>query len=38
EAMKMQTAVRAPRDGTVKRVPLSLGARVDVGDLILEIE
>lgn len=38
EAMKMQTAVRAPRDGIVKRVPLSLGARVDVGDLILEIE
>ncbi|MCL4123130.1 UNVERIFIED_CONTAM: hypothetical protein GTU68_049332 [Idotea baltica] len=38
EAMKMQTIVRSPVEGVVKRVVLSEGTRVDVSDLIIEIE
>ncbi|MCB0322935.1 MAG: pyruvate carboxylase [Bdellovibrionales bacterium] len=38
EAMKMQTAVQAPLSGKVKRVALEVGARIEVGDLLLEFE
>ena len=38
EAMKMQTVVRAPIEGKVKNVLLSIGSNVDVGDLVIELE
>ena len=38
EAMKMQTIVRAAAGGTVKRIALDVGTRVDVGDLVIELE
>ncbi len=38
EAMKMQSVVHAPVSGVVKRMVIKLGSRVEVGDLILEIE
>ncbi len=37
EAMKMQNELRAPRDGTVDRVVVATGARIEVGDLLLVI-
>ena len=37
EAMKMQNELRAPRDGTVDRVAVTTGARIEVGDLLLVI-
>ena len=35
EAMKMQNELRAPRDGTIERVAVAVGATVEVGDLLL---
>jgi len=37
EAMKMQNELRAPRDGTVERVAVAVGQRIEVGDLLLVI-
>jgi biotin carboxyl carrier protein len=37
EAMKMQNELRAPRAGTIERVAVGAGARIDVGDLLLVI-
>ncbi len=38
EAMKMQNELRAPRDGTIARVGASVGATVEIGDLLVVIE
>ena len=38
EAMKMQNELRAPRDGTVGRVSVAVGDRVEVGDVLLVLE
>jgi pyruvate carboxylase len=38
EAMKMQTSVRAERDGRVKEVKVQPGQQVDVKDLLLIFE
>jgi len=35
EAMKMQNELRAPRAGTVTRVPAGAGATVEVGDVLV---
>lgn len=35
EAMKMQNELRAPRDGTVERVAVGPGVKIEVGDLLL---
>lgn len=37
EAMKMQNELRAPRDGTITRVGVAPGARIEVGDLLVVI-
>ena len=37
EAMKMEHAVRAPRDGTVARVLVTEGQMVGLGDLLVEM-
>ena len=36
EAMKMETMIRAERDGTVLTVPVSVGSRVEAHDLLVE--
>jgi acetyl/propionyl-CoA carboxylase alpha subunit len=38
EAMKMQNELRAPRDGTVARVAVGVGATIDLGDLLVVLE
>jgi glutaconyl-CoA/methylmalonyl-CoA decarboxylase subunit gamma len=38
EAMKMENEIRAPRAGTVKRVAVSVGDRVNSGDVLVELE
>jgi pyruvate carboxylase len=38
EAMKMQTIVQVPVDGTVRAVLTPVGARVGAGDLLVELE
>lgn len=38
EAMKMETEVQAPIDGTVKAVHVAKGDRVNPGDVLVEIE
>jgi biotin carboxyl carrier protein len=38
EAMKMQNELRAPRAGTVARVPATAGATVELGDLLVVLE
>ena len=35
EAMKMEAAITAPRDGTVQRVAVSSTAQVEGGDLLV---
>lgn len=35
EAMKMQNELRAPRDGSVERVAVGPGTKIEVGDLLL---
>ena len=37
-AMKMESSLRAPKDGVVKRVLVNLGDKVDGDDLVMEIE
>ena len=37
EAMKMEHAVRAPRDGTVTRVLVTEGQMVGLGDVLVEL-
>jgi len=37
EAMKMEHAVRAPRDGIVERVLVSEGQMVGLGDILVEM-
>jgi biotin carboxyl carrier protein len=37
EAMKMQNELRAPRDGTIERVAVAVGATVEVGDVLMVI-
>lgn len=38
EAMKMQTEIRAPKNGTVKELAASAGANVSAGDFLMSIE
>ena len=38
ESMKMEIEIAAQRDGVVKRVPVELGAQVDKGMRLLELE
>lgn len=38
EAMKMETAIHAERDGVVKRIVAGAGTQVDAKDLLLEFE
>ncbi|MGD9892396.1 MAG: biotin/lipoyl-containing protein [Dehalococcoidia bacterium] len=38
EAMKMENEIRAPRAGTVKSIPVSVGDRVNSGDALVEFE
>jgi biotin carboxyl carrier protein len=38
EAMKMENEIRAPRAGTVKSVAVSVGDRVNSGDVLIELE
>jgi len=38
ESMKMEIEIAAQRDGVVKRVPVELGAQVDKGRRLLELE
>jgi biotin carboxyl carrier protein len=37
EAMKMQNELRSPRAGTVERLAVGAGARVELGDLLVVI-
>lgn len=37
EAMKMQNELRAPRDGTVERVGVTVGVNIEIGDLLVVI-
>ena len=38
EAMKMENAIKAPRDGKVKALHIEEGAQVSAGDLLLELD
>lgn len=38
EAMKMETTVQAPFDGTVKEIHVSAGDSISTGDLLIEME
>ena len=38
EAMKMQNELRAPRSGTVSRIPAGVDATVEVGDVLVVLE
>ena len=37
EAMKMETDISAPRDGTVTAIDVAVGDSVSVGDVLLSI-
>ena len=37
EAMKMEHAVRAPKDGTVTRILVTEGQMVGLGDILVEM-
>lgn len=37
EAMKMKSAIRAPKDGTVSKVEVQNGAKVNHNDLLMVI-
>jgi biotin carboxyl carrier protein len=36
--MKMQNELRAPRSGTVARMPATTGATVELGDVLVVLE
>ncbi len=36
EAMKMQTNIASPHDGTIKRIVTPVGAQIEAGDLMIE--
>ena len=38
EAMKMETTIQAPFDGTVKEIYVSAGESISTGDLLIELE
>ncbi len=38
EAMKMEMAIKAPRDGVVASVPQAVGAMVGDGDVLVALE
>lgn len=38
EAMKMESPIRAPQDGVVTAIHVELGATVDAGDVLVEID
>jgi pyruvate carboxylase len=38
EAMKMQSIVKAPKDGKVKAVGAKVGTKVEAGELVIELE
>jgi len=38
EAMKMETVIRAERDGEVKAIPISVGTQVEAHDLLVELQ
>jgi len=38
EAMKMETQLKADHDGRVKQVCIEVGAQIDTGDLLVELE
>jgi pyruvate carboxylase subunit B len=38
EAMKMETAIAAPHDGTIKAVPVAAGDSVRENELLVEFE
>jgi pyruvate carboxylase len=38
EAMKMESAIRAPADGTVERLAVASGTNVEAGDLLIVLE
>lgn len=38
EAMKMQTEIRAPKNGTVREVAATAGVNVNAGDFLMSIE
>ena len=38
EAMKMETTVQAPFDGTIKQITVSNGDSIATGDLLIELE
>jgi pyruvate carboxylase len=35
EAMKMESAIRAPADGTIERLAVTSGTNVEPGDLLM---
>ena len=37
-AMKMETTLKAPRDGVVEKINTALGAKVSPGDILVEFE
>ncbi|MHB8959921.1 MAG: acyl-CoA carboxylase biotin carboxyl carrier protein subunit [Candidatus Limnocylindrales bacterium] len=37
EAMKMQNELRAPKDGTIERVGVTVGVNIEIGDLLVVI-
>ena len=37
EAMKMQNELRAPRDGTIDRLGVTVGVNIEIGDLLVVI-
>jgi pyruvate carboxylase len=38
EAMKMETLLRAERDGKIKSVPAAVGMNIEAHDLLIEFE
>ncbi|MBG9981946.1 pyruvate carboxylase [Aerococcaceae bacterium DSM 111020] len=38
EAMKMETAIRAPKDGTIQSINANVGDTIETGDLLIEFE
>jgi len=38
EAMKMETAIKAEQDATIKRVVARIGEQFDAKDLLVELE